>query len=58
LRVPSSSAVAAPDQGDPPEAMTPTSANCDAPVNISSDRAAVCHTSSPAATPIAPKDNP
>ena len=34
--MPSSHAVAAADTGAPPEATTPTSANCEAPVNMSS----------------------
>jgi hypothetical protein len=58
LRVPSSSAVAAPDSGAPALAITPTSANCEAPVNISSDSRQVCHTSRPAPTDTAPNETP
>ena len=47
----------APANGFPPEPTTPISANCDAPVNISSDSAHVCGTSSPAATDSAPNDS-
>ena len=39
----------------PPEAMMPTNANWDPPVNMSSDRAHACQTSRPAATARAPK---
>ena len=40
LRKPSISAVATPDAAAPPAPSTPTSANCDPPVNASTDRAA------------------
>jgi hypothetical protein len=50
--------VAAPDSGVPPLAITPTSANCEAPVNISSDSRQVCHTSRPAPTDTAPNETP
>ena len=49
---------AAPDHGEPPPARTPTSANWEAPVNISAESAHVCATLSPAATAIAPNDSP
>ena len=55
LRVPSRIAAIAPLIGAPPAATTPTRANWDAPVKTSSDRAQVCRTLSPAATPTAPK---
>ena len=58
LRVPSSSAVAAPESGAPPAATTPTSANWLAPVNMSSDSTQVCATLSPEATDTAPKPTP
>ena len=58
FRLPSSSAVSAPEIGDPPDATTPTSANCEAPVNTSRDSAQVWRTDSPAATEMAPKEMP
>ena len=58
LRVPSISAVAAPDIGVPPEATTPTSANCDAPEKMSTLKAHVCKTVNPDVTAIAPKEKP
>jgi hypothetical protein len=58
LRLPSSSAVSAPDRGAPPAARTPTRANWLAPVNSSSDITQVCTTSRPAATPSAPNETP
>ncbi len=58
FRVPSISAVSAPESGAPPAAATPTNANCEAPVNITSDRAQVWRTESPAATETAPKETP
>jgi hypothetical protein len=58
LRTPSNSAVAAPDKAAPPEAITPTNANWEAPVNTSNDRAQVCQTSRPAATETAPNEIP
>ena len=42
----------------PPAPITPTKANCEPPVNMSSERAQVCQTDRPAATPRAPKDTP
>ena len=58
LRVPSSRAVSPPESGVPPAASTPTKANCEAPVNITSESAQVCATERPAATETAPKDTP
>ena len=58
LRVPSIRAVAAPDIGAPPEATTPTSANCDAPVNTNRLITQVCATVNPVVTAIAPNDTP
>ena len=57
LRVPSSRPETA-GSGVPPDAITPTRANWEAPVNTSSDSAQDCQTSSPAATETAPKDTP
>ena len=42
----------------PPAPRTPTSANCEAPVNISSDIVDACQTFSPAATAAAPNAAP
>ena len=42
----------------PPDATTPMNANCDPPVNMSSDSAMVCARSSPAATDSAPNETP
>ena len=56
--MPSSRAVIAPDSGAPPDAMTPTSANWEAPVNTSRDSAQVCRTLSPAVTEMAPNEMP
>ena len=58
LRVPSSSPERAPKSGVPPEPITPTRANWEAPVNTSRESAQDCHTSSPLATEIAPKEIP
>jgi hypothetical protein len=58
LRVPSKTAVAAPDNGAPPDATTPTKANCEAPVKTKRLRAQACQTLSPEATAIAPNDSP
>ena len=58
FRVPSSSPEIAAKAGFPPEAITPTSANWEAPVKTSSDSAQDCHTSRPAATEMAPKEIP
>ena len=49
-------AVAAPAHTLPPAPTTPTSANCEAPVNISTDRAHVWSSDSPAAVEIAPNE--
>ena len=51
-------AVAAPAQGDPPPATTPTSPNWLPPENISNERAIVCHALQPPAIAIAPKEMP
>jgi hypothetical protein len=56
LRAPSSSAVATAAAGPPP--ISPTNANCDAPVNISSDSAHACTTDRPDATASAPNESP
>ena len=58
LRVPSRSAVAAPESGVPPAATTPTRANWLAPVNISRDRTHVWATLRPEATDTAPNPRP
>ena len=58
LRVPSSNPETAARTGAPPDAITPTRANWEAPVNTSRESAQDCHTSSPAATEIAPKESP
>ncbi len=58
LRVPSSRPETAASSAVPPEAITPTSANWEAPVNTSSESAHDCHTLSPLATEIAPKEIP
>ena len=58
FRVPSISAVTAPESGAPPAATTPTIANWDAPVNITNDRTQVCSTDRPAATETAPNETP
>ena len=55
--MPNSAAVAAPAHGLPPEAITLTNANCDAPVNMSSESAQVCAIDRPAVTEIAPNDS-
>src|SRR5580765_5002016 len=56
LREPSINAVAAPAQGEPPPATTPTRPNWLPPENISSDNAIVWATDSPPAIATAPKD--
>ena len=56
LRVPSKTAVAAPAQMLPPAPTMTTRANCDAPVNIKSDRATVCSSDNPDVVEIAPND--
>src|SRR6266550_2974809 len=56
LRDPSNAAATAPAQMLPPAPTTPTSANCDAPVNMRSDSAPVWRTDSPAAVAIAPNE--
>lgn len=48
--------MAAPANGLPPPPMTATMANCDAPVNMSSDKAVVCHSERPEAVEMAPND--
>ena len=44
--------------GAPPAATTPTNANCEAPENMRRLSSITDKTSSPAATPIAPKEIP
>jgi len=56
LREPSSAAVAAPAHTLPPAPTTPTSANCEAPVNIKIESAQVWTSVSPAAVEMAPKE--
>src|SRR5918993_883759 len=51
-------AIAEPPAATPPLASTPTSANCEPPVNITRLRKQVCHTSRPAATASAPNEMP
>ena len=46
------------ERGRRRSAITPTRANWEAPVNTSSESAQDCHTSSPLATEIAPKEIP
>jgi hypothetical protein len=58
LRAASSSAGASAAAADPPAAITPTVANCDAPVNTSSDIAQVWAGLRPAATDSTPKEMP
>ena len=58
LREPRRSALAIPAGTEPPAPSTPTSANCEAPVNASSDSAQVCRTESPAVTLTAPNPRP
>ena len=58
LRVPSSSPDTAANNGVPPVPITPTSANCEAPVNTSSESAHDCQTLRPLATETAPKEIP
>ena len=43
---------------DPPAPRTPTSANCDAPVNIASERKHACAAENPDVTAAAPKASP
>src|SRR5437868_13052615 len=56
FREPSSAAAAAPAHTLPPPPITPTSANCEAPVNTSTDSAHVWSTDNPAALEIAPNE--
>lgn len=56
--MPSIRAVAAAESGAPPAAATPTNANCEAPVNITSESAQVCSTVSPEPTDTAPNEAP
>jgi hypothetical protein len=58
LRVPSSSALPSAAAAPPPAPSTPTSANCEAPVNISSDMAIACSGDSPAVAAAAPNAVP
>ena len=55
--VPRSTAVATPALAAPPVPTTPTSANCDAPVNIASESVQVWAIEKPAAVEIAPNDS-
>ena len=48
-------AMAAGAAARPPAAMIPTKANCEPPVNITSESTCACQMSSPAATARAPK---
>src|SRR5690349_13551522 len=58
FRAPSMIAVAAPANGAPPPATTPTSPNWLPPVNINNDSAIVCARSNPPANAIAPNEMP
>jgi hypothetical protein len=58
LRVPSSNALPTAASALPPAPRTPTSANWEAPVNMSNERVEACQTSSPAETAAAPKAAP
>jgi len=56
--VPSSEAVAVALNAVPPEPITPTSANCEAPEKVRSEMRQLCRTEKPAATLAAPKAMP
>src|SRR5258708_25651159 len=56
LREPSRAAAAVPAHTPPPAPITPTRANCDAPVHITADRKQVCRIDRPAAVEIAPQE--
>lgn len=58
MRAASSSALAIAAAVDPPEPITPTTANCDAPVNTSSDMTIAWAGVSPLATANTPKEMP
>ena len=58
LRTPSSDAVAIPLSALPPAPRTPTTANCDAPVNVRRESKQDCRTVKPAATEAAPNAMP
>ena len=58
LRAASISAGATAATALPPPAITPTKANCDAPVKTSSDSAIAWATLAPAATASTPNDTP
>lgn len=58
LRKPRRVAVAIPDRALPPDPITPTSANWDAPEKVSRESRHVCKIENPAATPAAPKAMP
>lgn len=50
--------MAIPDKALPPEPITPTIANCEAPEKVSNESRQVCSTENPAATLAAPKAMP
>src|SRR5579864_9189536 len=56
LRMPSRHAVATPAQTPPPAPITPTRANCEAPVNMTSDRKHVCTSDRPDVAEMAPNE--
>ena len=58
FRTPNKDAVAIPVSALPPAPNTPTTANCDAPEKVRSERRQVCRIENPAATPAAPKAVP
>ena len=58
MRAASSSALASAAAGDPPPSITPIAANCDAPVNTSSDMAQAWSTERPDAVASTPNDTP
>ena len=58
MRAASISAGATAAAAPPPPAITPTNANCEAPVNTSSDSAIAWATLAPAATASTPNDTP
>ena len=58
LRLPSRIAVAAPAAPLPPLLIVLTSANCEPPVNISTDSAHACSTENPPAAASAPNESP
>ena len=56
--VPKSDAVAIAEIAVPPAPITPETANCEAPENVSSESRQVCRTEKPAAILAAPKAVP